>query len=265
MNANAMQAANHVLGSLFPQAVAEWARRRAMRPRRAAMRPEPPEAEPLTFRFGLAGLRWGQTGPAILALHGWQGRASQFRHLAAALVPAGFQLIALDGPAHGRSPGREANPSMMADALLEAAVETGPLHGVIGHSMGGAAALYAAAQGLPAERAVVLGAPAAVSDVLRRISRGLGLPARAEQLFYRAMERRNGVPNALLDIENLAGGVMQPVLVVHDRDDAAVPFGDGQRIADATGGLMLATQGLGHGGILRDALVAQRIRRFLQT
>jgi pimeloyl-ACP methyl ester carboxylesterase len=263
MNDASLRTANQMIGSLFPAAVAEWARRRAMRPQRGRDRPDPPEAETLTFRFGLSGLRWGTAGPRVLALHGWQGRASQFRMLAAALVPAGFQLIALDGPAHGRSPGREANPSMMADALLEAAVETGPLHAVIGHSMGGAAALYAAAQGLPADRAVVLGAPAAVSDVLRRISRGLGLPARAERLFYGAMERRNGVPNELLDIERLAGSLRQPVLVVHDREDRAVPFADGQRIADATGGLMLATTGLGHSGILRDPMVAQRIRRYL--
>jgi fermentation-respiration switch protein FrsA (DUF1100 family) len=91
----------------------------------------------------------------------------------------------------------------------------------------------------------------------------LGLPARAEQLFYRAMEMRNGVPNELLDIERLAGSLRQPVLVVHDREDRAVPFADGQRIAYATGGLMLATTGLGHGGILRDPMVAQRIRRYL--
>lgn len=263
MNDTSLRTANQILGSLFPAAVAEWARRRAMRPQRTRDRPDPPEAEALTFRFGLSGLRWGETGPRVLALHGWQGRASQFRHLAADLVPAGFQLIAVDGPAHGRSPGREANPSMMADALLEVAVETGPLHAVIGHSMGGAAALYAAAQGLPAERAVVLGAPAAVSDVLRRISRGLGLPAPAERVFHRAMERRNGVPNEMLDIERLASSLSQSVLVVHDREDRAVPFADGQRIAEATGGSMLATQGLGHLGVLRDAMVAQRIRRYL--
>lgn len=263
MNIRSLQTANQFLGALFPGAVAEWARRRAMRPARPAARPEPPEAEPLTFRFGLAGLRWGSSGPRILALHGWQGRAAQFRHLAAALVPAGFQLIAVDGPAHGRSPGREANPSAMADALLEVGVETGPVHAVIGHSMGGAASLYALAQGLEAERAVVLGAPAAVQDVLRRISLGLGLPRRAEALFFRAMERRNGVPNDTLDIARLAARIDAPVLVVHDRSDRAVPYEDGQRIVEATGGLLLATEGLGHNGILRDALVAQRIARFL--
>lgn len=263
MNATTLRTANHILGSLFPEAVAEWARRRAMRPIRAPLRPDPPEAEAFTFRFGLAGLRWGTSGPRVLALHGWQGRSSQFRHLAQVLVPAGFQLIALDGPAHGRSPGREANPSAMADALLEASVETGPLHAVIGHSMGGAASLYALHQGLRAERAVVLGAPAAVSDVLRRISRGLGLPARAEQLFVRAMERRNGVPNDVLDIERLGAGLSLPILVVHDRGDAAVPFEDGARIAGATQAELLETQGLGHGGVLRDPAVARRVASFL--
>src|SRR5690606_37822905 len=93
--------------------------RRCRHPGPLPRHPVPPDAEPVTFRFALAGLRWGREGPLVLALHGWEGRAAQFRTLAARLVPMGYRVLALDAPAHGRSPGREADPVVFADALQE--------------------------------------------------------------------------------------------------------------------------------------------------
>ncbi|MDT1028360.1 alpha/beta hydrolase, partial [Pseudomonas paraeruginosa] len=59
----------------------------------------------VTLRFGLSAWRWGE-GPAVLLLHGWGGRPTQFAHLSEQLVGAGYCVFALDAPAHGRSPGR---------------------------------------------------------------------------------------------------------------------------------------------------------------
>ena len=77
------------------------------------------------------------------------------------------------------------------------------------------------------------------------------------------MERRNGVPNELLDIERLGAGLERPILVVHDRGDVAVPFADGARIAGATRAQLLATHGLGHAGVLRDPAVGRQVAAFL--
>lgn len=252
-----------ILGSLWPHAAARLARVLATRPARAAARALPPGSEPVTFRFGLTGLRWGDHGPRILALHGWEGRAAQFRGLGERLAARGYQLIALDAPAHGRSPGEEANPLVFADAAVEAASELGPLHAVVGHSMGGAAVLLAQARGLRAGRSVTIAAPAALPDVLRRLARAFGLPLRASRAFIAQMERHAGEPAAALDVERLAAQLRGPLLLVHDRDDAVVPFGDGERIALATGGELVATRGLGHRQVLREAGVLDRITLFL--
>ena len=109
-------------------------------------------ARPAAGRIGL--FEWDMRqdafafDPGSLALHGWEGRAAQFQPLASRLVPLGFQVVALDAPAHGRSPGREADPVVFADALQEAAAELGDVHAVVGQSMGGASVLYALSRGL---------------------------------------------------------------------------------------------------------------------
>jgi pimeloyl-ACP methyl ester carboxylesterase len=55
--------------------------------------------------------RWGDKGPRIMLIHGWAGRTGQFRKIIPALLDAGFQVVAFDGPAHGKSEGngRKAN------------------------------------------------------------------------------------------------------------------------------------------------------------
>lgn len=265
MSASTIRPIGQILGTLSPGLAARLAAYFATTPhRRPDARAVPRGAQPITLRFGLAGLRWGTSGPRVLALHGWEGQASQFAPLAERLQAAGFQVIALDGPAHGRSPGRRAHPVLFSDALLESAPELGRLHAVIGHSMGGGAVMHALAQGLSASRAVLVAAPSTYKDVLVRIARSVGLPQAATARFIAWMERITGLPAGQLDIAQLASRSDASVLVVHDRADRVVPFADGRRIADIAGAELLATEGLGHARLLKDSAVASAVVRFLR-
>jgi pimeloyl-ACP methyl ester carboxylesterase len=126
-------------------------------------------------------------------LHGWEGRPTQFAELIRALVRAGYGVVALDAPAHGRSPGHEANVVLFARALLEAAGELPPLKAVIGHSLGGASALLATQLGLRTEALVTIAAPARILGALRRFAHFVGLaPAGAGALrAHGRTERRH--------------------------------------------------------------------------
>lgn len=79
--------------------LSQWPRRPA-RWRRWAAHPALQMAQPVTFRFGQRALRWGDSGPVVLAMHGWEGRPSQFAALLPALLAAGRQVIAPYGPEH---------------------------------------------------------------------------------------------------------------------------------------------------------------------
>ena len=253
----------HVFGTLAPAAAGMLASRLATSPRRGhAADRIPAGAEPVTFRFGLRGLRWGSGGLRVLALHGWQGRAGQFDTLAQALVTRGMQVIAVDAPAHGRSPGNRAHATAFADSLLEIAAELGSLHAVVGHSMGGGAALFALANGLSAERAVIFASPSRFADVLDRLAAELGLPPRASLRFVQWMERLTGVPVRELDMARLARRAPE-LMLVHDHDDPVIPFADAERIRDASGASLLATRRLGHRDVLREPAVVAQVAQFL--
>ena len=183
---NWIRRVNGTVGRLAPQTIANQMRRAFMTPRdlppRAWELPLLAQAERITLRFGLSALRWGQ-GPAVLMMHGWEGRPTQFASLIDALVGAGYSVIALDGPAHGRSPGREAHVVLFARAMLEAAAELPPLHAVVGHSMGGASAMLAIQLGLRTNALVSIAAPSRLLDVLRGFASVVGMPERARAAF----------------------------------------------------------------------------------
>src|SRR5689334_15961670 len=101
------------LSNLAPTLAARAAARMFTTPRRH--RPPEREAEAeargeririRTANGELSALRFGWgNGPRVLAMHGWEGRATQWGPLAELLDRAGFEVIAIDAPAHGLSPG----------------------------------------------------------------------------------------------------------------------------------------------------------------
>ena len=59
----------------------------------------------------------------------------------------------------------------------------------------------------------------------------LGFGRRARQLVRERIERRLGVPWSALDVAGFAPRMPTPLLVLHDRDDAEVPWQEGAIIA----------------------------------
>jgi pimeloyl-ACP methyl ester carboxylesterase len=260
-----IRSVNGTLGRLAPHTVANNMRRVFMTPRDLPPRewelPLLAHAERITLRFGLSALRWGQ-GPAVLLMHGWEGRPTQFASLITALVENGYSVIALDGPAHGRSPGREAHVLLFARAMLEAAAELPPLHAVVGHSMGGASAMLAVQLGLRTEALVSIAAPSRLLDVLRGFAGMVGLPSRARSAFIQEVELTLGMPLKHLDVAHYQMNL--PGLIVHAEDDTFVPVSASQVIHDAwfDSRLLRLEQG-GHQRVLADPRVVDAVLALL--
>ncbi|MFJ2448964.1 alpha/beta fold hydrolase [Pseudomonas sp. NPDC087626] len=256
---------NGTLGWVAPKLIANKMRQVFMTPRELPPRdwemPLLASAERITLRFGLSALRWGQ-GPAVLLMHGWEGRPTQFASLISALVDAGYTVIALDGPAHGRSPGREANVVLFARAMLEAAAELPPLQGVVGHSMGGASAMLAVQLGLRTQTLVSIAAPARILGVLRGFARYFGLPPRARSAFIRKVEQDVGIQASRLDVAHYQ--LDMPGLIVHAEDDTFVPVSESQLIHEAwfDSRLLLLEEG-GHQRVLADPRVIEGVLGLL--
>ncbi|WP_137972518.1 alpha/beta fold hydrolase [Pseudomonas sp. F(2018)] len=256
---------NATVGRLAPDLVASKMHRAFLTPRDLPPRdwelPLLADAERITLRFGLSALRWGR-GPAVLLLHGWEGRPTQFAELIRALVRAGYGVVALDGPAHGHSPGHEANVVLFARALLEASSELPPLKAVIGHSLGGAGALLATQLGLRTEALVTIAAPARILGALRRFAHFVGLPKQARARFVRMVEESAGMPAAQLDVARYR--LDFPGLVVHAKDDPMVPFAEAENIHAAWAeSRLLALETGGHSRSLADPRLIEAVLELL--
>jgi len=182
--------------------------------------------------------------------------------LITALVDNGYSVIALDGPAHGRSPGREAHVLLFARAMLEAAAELPPLYAVVGHSMGGASAMLAVQLGLRTQALVSIAAPSRFLDVLRGFTRMVGLPPRARSAFIQEVELSMGMPLKHLDVAHYQLNI--PGLIVHAEDDTFVPVRAAQAIHEAwfDSRLLRLEQG-GHQKVLADPQVIDAVLALL--
>lgn len=152
----------------------------------------------------------------------------------------------------------------MADALVRAGHRLGPVHAVIGHSLGGAAAALALQRGLRAKRAVLLGSPAEMTPFLRRFGDAVGLGARGTAALIDEMDRRVG-GFASMDLPALCATQTAGLLLLHDPADREVPFSESERIAAAWPRARLqAVPGSGHLRMLRDPEVVRAAVEFIR-
>ena len=208
--------------------------------------------------------KWGE-GPIVIFVHGWSGRGSQIAAFIEPLNRAGYQVIALDAPGHGESPGNRTNILECALVLQAVNKTHGPVYAAITHSFGGMVLAYAMKQGMQVERAVCISAPANVEFLLDIFAKTLTMHKSVVDVMWRRLEQRFG-GNFMEQVStvNNVQGLGIAVLIIHDEDDVGVPWQQGQMIADAwPGAQFLKTKGLGHGRILRDAQSIQAAVEFI--
>ena len=266
----ALRTVFRTVGPLAPGLAARWAEALFCTPPRHRSRPAEEaflaSGHRSTIRWeggDLAVWEWGN-GPTVVLVHGWGSRAARLGALAAALAARGIRVVAYDGPGHGRSAGRFASLPEFARALSAVGEATGPLHGLVGHSLGGAAVAMAMGNGLVASRVVLLAPPADVRIFSDIFAETLAVPSAVQTAMHRNLEARLRMTWADLDIPALVGRLSPAALVIHDRDDADVPIAHGERIVEAwRGSQLVRTSGLGHRAILRDPAVVRRTVDFL--
>ena len=107
-----------------------------------------------------SGERREANSEVILLVHGWESNASRWKKLLNYLIPLGKTIIAIDGPAHGLSEGKEFNAPKFAEYINIVAQKYHPKT-IIGHSIGGAAVSFYLNKynDKTIEKVILLGAP----------------------------------------------------------------------------------------------------------
>lgn len=196
---------------------------------------------------------WGDpaTQPYALLVHGWSSFGLRYLPWVARLRALGFAVVTFDQPGHGHSTGKLCTLPEFIATIRAIGAHYGHAALAVGHSLGGAAVTLAQDEDWHAERLILLAPAVDMKAAASRFFRFVRLGEHLRQPFYDWLLRRTGVSVEQLQVYRRLPALGQPALIVHDLDDADVPWDEGERYAQFWPGARLyTTQGLGHRRVL---------------
>lgn len=227
-----------------------------------------PDATSFSFRHRdtlMHGHIAGEGPKTVLLVHGWESRAAHLVGFLLGLRAAGFRVAAFDAPAHGDSEGEKGHVAEMGKAVLAAREALGKVDGVIAHSAGSPAALYAMTHGLRVDASVHISGPASFERVLQRFAAACGLDEQGYIRFRSMVHEELGIDPQVLEEDAIVNGLSHPALLIHDEGDKEVPFEESSRLhARWTGSELMRVAGLGHRRIIQDMEVIKAAVSFLK-
>lgn len=206
---------------------------------------------------------WKGNETKIVLAHGWESNSARWETFFPYLLKSGSTIIALDGPAHGLSNGKEFSVPIYAQ-FLNVVVQKFKPNYLIGHSIGGSACLYYQANYTndSITKMVLLGAPSDLEILLRNYATILSLNNRVIHLFENFYWEHFKIK--VKDFSGIQLGSKLKIngLIVHDTEDDVVSIKEGKKIAQGwTNAQFIETKGLGHS--MHNDELYQKIYNYL--
>lgn len=206
---------------------------------------------------------WKGNDTVILLVHGWESNASRWENLLPYLRKSGSTIIAIDGPAHGLSSGKEFNIPQYAEFIHIAVQKFKPEY-LIGHSIGGKTCLYyqSVYQNDALKKMVILGSPSDFNIILNNYINLLSLNSKISKALENHYLDAFKLKLDLFSGKLFASKIKTKGLIAHDVDDTVVLFEEGKKIAGAwENAIFIETKGLGHS--LHDDELYNKVYHFL--
>lgn len=207
----------------------------------------------------------------VVLAHGWTSHALRLLHFLEPLLQMGYPVMLYSARSHGDSdPYPICSLAQFTEdvaAAIRYAHTRVPHVLVLGHSLGAAATVVAAADGAPVEGAMVLAAPAdprqASMDLLASLRVPAGLIMKRIGSYVESLIGRTFDSIAP---EQRIREVGCPLLLVHGTQDEVVPFAHFDRIRQAAGPNVrtMPIDGATHDSIKTDPRTLEGIQAFLQ-
>jgi len=211
-------------------------------------------------------------GAVVVLVHGWGSSHGRMTFLAEPLLQDGFPVFLFDVRHHGESP--EApyvtarhfrDDAVAATREVHAAYPNRPLV-LMGHSMGGSAAILAVAEGAPVAGLVTIAAPADLWSVWADFFDGKGLPGRwIVRVLNPFWRYRAGVPFSTLRPDERVKELDLPLLFIHGDRDQSVPLEHVRILARGAGVEAVVMKGAGHSDILGKTELHRKVSDFLEA
>jgi pimeloyl-ACP methyl ester carboxylesterase len=213
--------------------------------------------------------------PAVILVHGWGRNAERMLPYIAILHPLGYHLLAFDARNHGGSD-RDGPASMklfsedvraaVNELTTRSGVDVGRI-AVLGLSIGGSAAIHAAAHDPRIRAVVAVGAFAHPRDAMLEMGFGTFWLAPARPLLFRFMEWSVGARLDDLAPERQIVAASTRFLLVHGENDAVVSVRHAHRLARAAPDRteLWVVPGRGHSDVHREPALPSRVEEFLRA
>lgn len=210
----------------------------------------------------------------VLILHGWLSRAAYMVRLIRALHQEGYDVYALDFPAHGEAKGMQLTWTE-ATAIIRATLnEHGPFYAAIGHSFGGSMLLNAlnlAGQindwkiNHSLERAVLIASPTQMRSPVSSLARKFKLSGHGYLYLRQLFRQQTEIDLASVRLRHFtAQESAVPFLCIHgELDDSILPKESITFCNEYKNATLCLLQDADHISVLVDKRVEHEVARFL--
>lgn len=200
---------------------------------------------------------WGKGNKKVLLIHGWEGNAGNFGYIAQALSKQGYEVLAFDAPAHGKSGGKTTHLFEFSALIARLIRDHGPFEKIITHSFGSGATVFALHQHpelSPAQLSMIT-SPNRYADAFLEFGHMIGLGNKQlVYLFSRIQDRFGYSPDDLVVARWINDLPIAKLQLLHDPHDKIIRFERAEKIAAACPTLELVRmEGAGHYRILWQA------------
>ena len=265
-----------ILAALSMRKAAEKAFRLFTTPQSRNRKKLPPifeKAESIRFPFNgetIQGYRWNhpsESGRKALILHGYESSVINFDRYVKPLIRKGYEVLAFDAPAHGRSTGKTLNALVYKNLVMHIHDVYGPIQSYIAHSFGGLSLTLALAEieHGPDYRVVLIAPATETTRAIDNFFRFLRLPPGMRPEFDRIIEKIGTHPASWYSITRAAPHIRAQVLFLQDKQDNMTPYSDVLPLMekDYPNFRFIISDGLGHRRIYRDNASVKAILEFL--
>ena len=206
---------------------------------------------------------WKGDKETLLLAHGWESNTSRWRYKIETLHRKGYDVIALDGPAHGASGSDTFNAILYSEFINVVSQEFNPTV-FLGHSVGGMALVIFLEKQIykNAQKMVLLGAPSGFKGIMQRYKNMMGYTRTICEGIDAKIELKFGYHPNYFSTADFAKKIETEGLLFHDKNDSIIPYSDALEIdTHYKNATLITTEGLGHS--LKGAFVTGEIIKFL--
>ncbi|TYA84410.1 alpha/beta hydrolase [Seonamhaeicola marinus] len=214
--------------------------------------------------FEIATYHWQGDKTTILLVHGWESNSARWQNKVTHFIEEGFNIVALDAPAHGASGSKLFNALLYSEFINVVANKYKP-EIIIGHSVGGMASVFFQQkyQLDSLNKMVLLGAPSEFSGILKNYIKLLGYNKRVEKHLHRIILKKFGATPSDFSTSKFSKDIEAEGLIIHDVKDMIIPYADAKLINKSfKNSKLITTEGFGHS--LNDRSVTKNILDFLE-